>query len=588
MVTVRRTPVTGGLFVSGRAVPMQPATPVPKVLKASRLSAAEPAALALILALHTLALGVMLWSETDFWSRTTFLLTWVFFNCAWLAILRRPAVAALLSLAMIALVIVLSRFKFDTLYMTADFVDLMLLDEATLTFLLMIVPGLDVWVTLAVAVAALALAVAWRLDAFRVRVHTASLGCAVSLAALSGLSYAVPHDIDDKWLNQDHVSKFARSAAVAVSEYFSRGVLLSDAAVTAELKSIATVPCVPPPRAPHIVMILDESSFDARLVPGTKVPTDYGRHFRSFDGKTRTFLTEGAGGPTWFTEYNVLTGLSSRSFGRFADALTRFAAGRVERGLPQTLSRCGYRTFSLYPWYGNFLGARGFQTSSGIENFLDAKYLGSLGNEADSFYFDAARRLIAEERKRGPMFVFVYTMANHFPWNYRFRPELLPDWKDPGNAPELDEYLRRQAMSERDYRLFRVQLEREFPREPFLIIRFGDHQPLFAKHVIDPTLDAAGIARRIAALDPRFFLTYYAIDTIQFRPADVSSAIERLDAPYLPLVTLEAAGIPLDASFAEQKRIFQRCKGLFFQCADGAEASRFNRLLIDAGLIKGL
>ena len=31
-----------------------------------------------------------------------------------------------------------------------------------------------------------------------------------------------------------------------------------------------------------------------------------------------------------------------------------------------------------------------------------------------------------------------------------------------------------------------------------------------------------------------------------------------------------------------------RCKGLFYACADGAEARRFNRLLIDAGLIKGL
>jgi len=51
---------------------------------------------------------------------------------------------------------------------------------------------------------------------------------------------------------------------------------------------------------------------------------------------------------------------------------------------------------------------------------------------------------------------------------------------------------------------------------------------------------------------------------------------------------LEAAGIPLDPSFAEQKKILQRCAGLFYRCNGGAEARRFNRLLIDAGLIKGL
>ena len=60
------------------------------------------------------------------------------------------------------------------------------------------------------------------------------------------------------------------------------------------------------------------------------------------------------------------------------------------------------------------------------------------------------------------------------------------------------------------------------------------------------------------------------------------------DAPYLPLVTLEAAGIPLDPSFAEQKKILRRCSGVFYHCNEGAEARRFNRLLIDAGLIKGL
>jgi hypothetical protein len=31
-----------------------------------------------------------------------------------------------------------------------------------------------------------------------------------------------------------------------------------------------------------------------------------------------------------------------------------------------------------------------------------------------------------------------------------------------------------------------------------------------------------------------------------------------------------------------------RCKGVFYDCKAGAESRRFNRLLIDAGLIHGL
>ena len=44
------------------------------------------------------------------------------------------------------------------------------------------------------------------------------------------------------------------------------------------------------------------------MAPGIKVPDGYGAHFKSFDGKERKFLVEGDGGPSWYTEYNVLEG----------------------------------------------------------------------------------------------------------------------------------------------------------------------------------------------------------------------------------------------------------------------------------------
>ena len=132
------------------------------------------------------------------------------------------------------------------------------------------------------------------------------------------------------------------------------------------------------------------------------------------------------------------------------------------------------------------------------------------------------------------------------------------------------------------------RLKRDFPTESFLIVRFGDHQPEFGYRIIDPSLDEAAIARHLEAFDPRYFTSYYAIDTVNFSAVNLSSALDTLDAPYLPLVVQEAAGVPLDPSFAEQKKILQRCHGLFYRCAGGAEVRRFNRLLIEAGLIKGL
>ena len=72
--------------------------------------------------------------------------------------------------------------------------------------------------------------------------------------------------------------------------------------------------------------------------------------------------------------------------------------------------------------------------------------------------------------------------------------------------------------------------------------------------ILDPLLDCVAVAQRIMRDDPRYFTTYYAIDAVNFRPVDTSSAHHRIEAPYLPLIVMEAAGLPLDATFVEQKR----------------------------------
>ena len=552
------------------------------------LSRRDRAALIITGMLHAAALVIMLATEADLESKATFLLAWSLLNFFWLALLRRPAAAALISLAMIATLILLSQFKYDKLMMTVNFVDIMILDADTIAFFLTIYPDLLRRVILAAFVAIPALILLWWLDPYRVRLRVASTGGMLCLAAAAAISIADPMEPHEAFSGNGYVSKFVNSGVDAIVAYASRGYMESDAYVADKFRLGAAGACKPAAKPPHIILILDESSFDIRKASGIKVPEGYGRHFRSFDGKDRSFIVEAAGGPTWFAEYSVLTGLSARSFGRFAYFVTRIAVGRVERGLPRTLRRCGYKTFTLYPARGAFMSARGFQTTTGIQQFRDSRDLGAKGVEPDSYFYDQAAQVIARERKSGPLFIFSYLAANHFPWDFTFRPNLTPEWRKLGNAPHVDEYLRRQGLSERDYAAFLERLGRDFADESFLLVRFGDHQPDFAERIIDPTLAEWQIAGRLDAYDPRYFTTYYAIDAVNFKPADVSSALATLEAPYLPLVLQEAAGLPLDPTFAEQKRILQRCNGLFYGCSDGAEVRRFNRLLIEAGLIKGL
>jgi hypothetical protein len=558
-----------------------------RLVGVSGASLGQTARFALLAALHLAALAILIVTESGIVPKLAFLLSWGFFNFCWIVLLRRPTVAAAISFAWLVLLILLSQFKHDVLLMTVNFLDLLVIDADTVSFLLKVFPSLDAKAAIAVALLIGTLILTWYFDPFRIRRRIATAGATICLAALVGLALAYPSDPWEEFYGENYFSKFTRSGVTAVGDLITRGVLESDAAVTGNLASAAAAPCAVS-KPPHIIMVFDESSFDVRAVPGVKVPAGYGAHFKSDDGAQRSLIVEGAGGPSWFTEYNVLTGLSARSYGRFADFVTRIAAGRVERGLPHTLRKCGYKTFTLYPMYGAFLSARHFQTSAGIQNFHDSESLGAKFLDPDSFYFGKAADIIEKQRKNQPLFLLVYTAQNHFPWTFRFRPDLAPEWRDPGNRADIDEYLRRQHLSAVDYQAFVARLKKDFPDEQFLLVRFGDHQPYFARNLIDPDQDDSMLARRIAAADPRFLMTYYAINAINFRPHDLSSAVNSLDAPYLPLIVLEAAGIPLDPSFAEQKKILQRCAGLFYRCNGGAEARRFNRLLIDAGLIKGL
>ncbi len=543
---------------------------------------------ALVAAPHVAAFGLMVWSEAALVPQAVFCLTWGLLNFFWLAVLRRPAVSAALSLLAIVVLILLSRLKYEIIWMTANFLDVMIVNADTIRFLLSVRPELLPEVVFTLALVLPSLVLLWWIDSFRVRRRTAVTGFVLCAAVLVGMALAFPDDEWETFRRGGYVSKFVRSGVTAAFELSTHGYLESDAAIAGRLRMLPQATCAPTAKPPHILLVHDELSFDIRAVPGVRVPASYGRHFRSFDGKRRHFIAEGAGGPSWYAEYNVLAGLSARSFGRFAYYVTQIAAGRVERGLPTALRRCGYRTFSIYPAMGAFMSARAFQTTTGVQKFVDQGALGTREVEPDRFYYDVALRMIERERAKGPMFLFAYMAANHFPWDRRWRPELAPSWKDPGNAFEVDEYLRRQSMSFHDYAGLLDRLARKFPGEPFLVVRYGDHQPDFASFMLEPALDEEAINRRLMSYDPRYFTTYYAIDAVNFKPVDLSSALDTIEGPYLPLVVQEAAGLPLDPSFAEQKRILERCNGLFYACADGAEARRFNRLLIDAGLIKGL
>ena len=86
----------------------------------------------LIALLNLAALGLMVWSEAGFVPKVVFCLTWGLLNFFWLAVLRRPVMAATLSLSMIVVLILVSRLKYDIIWMTANFLDVLIVNADTI------------------------------------------------------------------------------------------------------------------------------------------------------------------------------------------------------------------------------------------------------------------------------------------------------------------------------------------------------------------------------------------------------------------------------------------------------------------------
>src|SRR6202046_624735 len=210
------------------------------------------------------ALAVMLQTETDFGSRSCFLLSWGILNGFFIALLRRPALSGALSLTLVVLLVLLSRLKHDIVQMTANFVDLMVIDRDTAAFLFTIFPHLR-WSVVGAALILIPLmyALCW-LDPFRIRRLPAAAGALACVAALVGYSITWPDEAWRGYYDDGYLSKFARSGVNAVVYFINYGFMQSDAVATERLKEPLLDSCHPAGRRPNSIMIHDESSFDIR------------------------------------------------------------------------------------------------------------------------------------------------------------------------------------------------------------------------------------------------------------------------------------------------------------------------------------
>jgi hypothetical protein len=292
------------------------------------------------------------------------------------------------------------------------------------------------------------------------------------------------------------------------------------------------------------------------------------------------------GGGSWQSEFSLLTGLSSASFGSSAYYLFKKGAGRFHSSLPRSLASLGYKTTLTSSCRRNFLDYEEFYSSIGIDERIfiddfplpfDVRCFEATNSDAMFLeaVIDAHAKRVADDPS--PRFLYALTNFNHGPHNRRLVP---PGQFEPERAfamtslpdAEYAEYYTRLVETASTWQKLRERLVNSFPGRPVLVMHYGDHQPVLTRRIDRHRGDGQ-----------RPFRTFYAIEALNI-PHFAPRRGTDLDIAFLGTVALQRAGLPLDPIFATRASLLDDCGHTYFASASERKR-RFHRTLVDRGLV---
>ena len=505
-------------------------------------------------------------------------------------ITRRALFATVLIAALVAMIVVASSIKQTIKNMVVNAYDLFfyLSSWSTVTYLWADHRRYFLAFLGALIAAGFAGFLAYRADSTRVPRHWSAL----TLAVFAGLAWYGAYAKGERrhmqfYYENLYVSSFYASWGETL-ETLWRGAIMEAAPRAAAAGPGFLIPtsCAPSAKPPHIILIHQESVVQPSLFPTLAYDHMVDPLFRSNDDQLHQLRVETYGGASWLTEFSLLAGVSTHSFGGMRQFVQTFTQNKLKDTVPQVLERCGYRNVVFYPMMRNFVSNDRFYTSIGLKEIFDMTAQGAQSTqERDRFYYDNAMREMERHLKtsRKPLFTYIQTMSAHWPYDTTFMPEVSVPGGGPGTNPEMNEYLRRVSMTKMDFDYLMGELKRRFPRERFLVMHYGDHHPVATRTLLgfDSETEAEDVTLQPESIG---FITYYAVKGINYR-VPTPPQFDTLDVPYLGTVLLDLAGIPLSDSHRERKRLMSLCMGRYYGCKRREEILIFHRRLIESGVM---
>ena len=235
-----------------------------------------------------------------------------------------------------------------------------------------------------------------------------------------------------------------------------------------------------------VIVILSESFFDARTLPGvefSKNPlSNYDRllaHRNCYSGR---FYSTAIGGGTVRPEFGVLTGLTT-DYVPSIPTPYRYVSRPTETYV-SNYRDAGYRTIALHPYNEKFysrnsayghLGFDEFYGQEAITNTIFAEY--KRGFVTDETTLRAIQHYMSDEEQ--PVFLFAITMQNHQPFDgidpSLIQVEVTSDHLSEPALTALTTYT--QGLHDADRMLGQLAEWIDKRERPTVLVFFGDHLP---------------------------------------------------------------------------------------------------------------
>lgn len=352
-------------------------------------------------------------------------------------------------------------------------------------------------------------------------------------------------------------------------------------------------------KKPHIVMIMGEAysdlsenehiSFDGLVDPM--------QHFKELCARENAvsghIYVPGFGGGTSNTEYDVLTGLSTRLL-RTTQPSYDFVRHEMDT-IPYRLKEIGYQTIGIHPGYAWFYNRQnvypdfGFEKTYFLEDSFDLAKQGVAGYINEEATMDKIIEVLDTQIQSSddPTFLFTVTIQNHGPYDNKYQTIEQHFQTDVSLTKEENDLLNQyfHGMMDADRELQRLVEYADNSEEPIILVYFGDHLPGFSNgmdffDLLDYPIDANGTPAEQMAL----YQTPYVIwsNDNAAKLCDVQKNIMDAKLPesgiissfYLGALTLEIAGMeelsPLYDTLNAMRKEYPILSNMYQMTVDGA------------------